>query len=77
MYNEKALGNISNPYEGDSLSALECFNLAVEAGGVYHAENFSVKVYEFLDVDPKFIDFVKREIVDYDHSKHSNFYIVD
>lgn len=35
----------------------------------------NVGAFEFGDVDPKFIEFV-REFMDYDQSKSSNFYIV-
>jgi hypothetical protein len=34
------------------------------------------ELYEFGAVDPKFISFVEEDIMDYDNSKHSNFYIV-
>jgi len=40
-------------------------------------EIFSVKFLEFESVDPKFTDFVKNEIMDYDQSKDVNFYIVE
>jgi hypothetical protein len=31
---------------------------------------------EFGDVDDKFIEFIKDKIVDYDASKHTNFFVV-
>jgi hypothetical protein len=34
-----------------------------------------VEAFEFGEVDPEFIEFV-REFIDYDQSKSSNFYIV-
>jgi len=35
------------------------------------------KAYDFGDVDPKFLEFLNRHILDYDHSKHTNFYILE
>lgn len=40
----------------------------------YYAE---FKLYEFGEVDSKFIDFVYNEIQDYNFSKDCNFYIVE
>jgi hypothetical protein len=37
---------------------------------------FEVKLLEFGDVDPKFIEFVHKKIQDYDQSKACNFYVV-
>jgi hypothetical protein len=34
------------------------------------------QAYEFGQVDEAFIEFVKNDIVDYDMSKHDNFYII-
>lgn len=36
-----------------------------------------VKMYEFGDVDPKFIEFIRNTVQDYDDSKHQNFYIIE
>lgn len=36
---------------------------------------FDVEAFEFGNVDPAFIEFV-REFIDYDQSKSSNFYVV-
>lgn len=38
---------------------------------------FNAKVYEFGEVDPEFIKFIKDDIQDYDDSKHHNFYVVE
>lgn len=39
-------------------------------------EEWNLEVLEFDGiVDPKFIEFIKRNIQDYDHSKHTNFYL--
>jgi hypothetical protein len=35
-----------------------------------------VTFHDFGEVDPKFVDWIKLEIQDYDDSKHKNFYIV-
>lgn len=37
---------------------------------------FTVDLLEFGEIDPKFIQFLQSEILDYDASKHNNFYIV-
>ena len=38
---------------------------------------FEAKLLEFKDVDPKFIEFVQNEVMDYDGKKNANFYVVD
>lgn len=37
---------------------------------------FNAKVYEFGEIDLKFIEFVMDKLQDYDDSKHHNFYVV-
>ena len=39
-----------------------------------HDGDFEIKLFEFDEIDPKFIKFIRNEIQDYDDSKHSNFY---
>ena len=48
----------------------------VEAGKISN-EYFKIKVFEFDKVDPKFIEFIRRNIQDYEDSKHHNFYFED
>lgn len=36
--------------------------------------NIIVEEMEFGDICPKFLDFIKNEVIDYDDSEHSNFY---
>lgn len=44
---------------------------------VYGEEiNYVAEVLEFGEIDPKFVDFIKNNIQDYDDSKHTNFYLV-
>ena len=38
-------------------------------------EGLLFSVREFGEVDPNFIEFVRRDVQDYDHSKHENFYL--
>lgn len=38
---------------------------------------FNAKVYEFKEVDPNFVHFIKADIQDYDDGKHKNFYVVE
>jgi hypothetical protein len=40
-------------------------------------ELFSVQFMEFGSVDPKFVEFIKDQIMDYDESKDVNFYIIE
>ena len=35
-----------------------------------------LKIIEFGEVDPKFVDFIQDKFIDYDYSKYSNFYII-
>lgn len=36
--------------------------------------DFEIELYDFDVIDPEFISFVRREVLDYDMAKHSNFY---
>ena len=38
---------------------------------------FEARLLEFGDIDPKFIKFVHRKVMDYDQKKAYNFYVVD
>jgi hypothetical protein len=40
-------------------------------------ETFEGSALEFGEIDSKFISFIQNEIMDYDASKESNFYIVE
>jgi hypothetical protein len=35
-----------------------------------------IKILEFGKIDPKFIDFIRDEIMDYDSSKHQDFFLI-
>ncbi len=35
------------------------------------------ELFNFGEIDPKFIQFVRKTVQDYDDSKHSNFYFED
>ena len=48
----------------------------IEQGEKVESDEFSGEVFEFGEVDEKFIDFIRNEIQDYDMSKHQNFYII-
>jgi hypothetical protein len=39
--------------------------------------DFEMEVIEFDEVDPKFIKFLKKEFLDYDLLKNTNFYLED
>lgn len=36
---------------------------------------YDISIYEFESIDPKFFEFVRRNIQDYDMSKTTNFYV--
>lgn len=66
----------------DEFGVEEAYQLAKDGGGRAKIELDDeydiayVEVLEFGEVDPKFIDFV-QSFIDYDHSKHENFFVVD
>lgn len=37
--------------------------------------DFLLHVYEFSDICPEFVKFIKEDIIDYDDSKHTTFYL--
>lgn len=41
----------------------------------YESDMWELSVYEFDSIDPKFIEFVRDNIQDYDQSKEQNFYV--
>lgn len=41
----------------------------------YESDDWELKVYEFGSIDPEFVQFIKDNIQDYDHSKTTNFYL--
>lgn len=47
--------------------------------GTYEGNEFEgdIRCYEFGDVCPDFLEFVKNEISDYDASKQADFYVVE
>lgn len=55
-------------------------DLWVRGRGVYESDKngayFEYSAREFGEVDPTFIEFVRNEIIDYDDSKHHNFYVL-
>jgi hypothetical protein len=38
--------------------------------------DFIATMLEFSDIDPEFIKFIRREIMDYDLGKNNNFYVI-
>lgn len=39
--------------------------------------DFEMEVLDFEDIDPKFIKFLKKEFLDYEFLKNTNFYLED
>lgn len=69
MYVEKEIG-INKAHE-----------LAAGNGGsyTYESETTYAEIYikEFGDVDPKFVDFIQDNFIDYDQSKDTDFFIIE
>ncbi len=45
--------------------------------GSHEFDDFSIRLYEFDEIDPQFIEFIRRHIQDHDQSKNENFYFED
>ena len=50
------------------------YKIETEDGDIY---TFQGEALEFETIDLKFIGWVKNSLLDYDSSKHSNFYVVE
>lgn len=66
----------------DEFGLEEAYRLAEENGGACVIQeddyNFAkVKILEFGKVDPKFVDFIKDNFIDYDNSKNEDFFIME
>lgn len=66
---------------GYGVSVEVAYRLAMENGGRYEMETeddyLYFDAYEFGDIDPKFIRFLRNNIIDYDRSKAHDFFIVE
>lgn len=65
MFEEK-YSNISKAYKD-----------VVENGGRIETEDFTVKLMEFGPVDQSFVNLIINTMLDYDDTKHTNFYVVE
>ena len=60
----------------------KAIQLCEENGGSYTIDDDEKRVYadlkiiEFGEVDPKFIDFIEDKFIDYDFAKNTNFYVI-
>jgi hypothetical protein len=68
-------------YVEDDLCVDKAVKMTEENGGKMTIANDEVyaelSILEFKDVDPAFVDFVKHKIMDYDMSKHENFFVIE
>jgi hypothetical protein len=68
-------------YVEDDLGVDKAVKMTEENGGKMTIANDEVyaelSILEFKDVDPAFVDFVKYTIMDYDMSKHENFFVIE
>lgn len=67
-------------YVEDDLGVDEAVKMVEENDGKITIANDEVyaelSIFEFKDVDPAFVDFVKHKIMNYDMSKHVNFFVI-
>lgn len=65
----------------DEFGIERAFNWAKNNGGscvIEDEHNYAeIKILEFGDVDEKFLDFLRKEVVGYDQSKHKDFFIIE
>lgn len=68
-------------FEQSGMSKEEVYKIAMDNGSRFDFEteegNFTVKVFEFGEVDVQFIQFIRSHIEDYDQSKHQTFHVVE
>ncbi|MED4579068.1 hypothetical protein P9480_09930 [Bacillus atrophaeus] len=59
----------------------EAFKLAAGNGGSYYLEGdaYSAMLYvkDFGPVDPKFVEFIRDNFIDYDRAKSEDFYVIE
>lgn len=57
--------------------------MVAEKGGTAYVEDaggewaVTLRILEFVDVDPKFIEFINEEFIDYDATKGRNFHVLE
>lgn len=65
----------------DDFGIDKAYELAKQKGGqcvIQDDYNYAkVKILEFGEVDPKFIDFIADNFIDYDNSKNKDFFIIE
>jgi hypothetical protein len=68
-------------YIEDSLGVKEATKLAKRNGGEYVINNDEVyaelEIKSFGEVDMEFVGFIKFSLMDYDASKHENFFVIE
>lgn len=74
--NDYAAVTFEDDLEGDVKKYVDLCN---ENGGDYQDEEAGIEfqIHEFDEVDPDFIEWVKNTLLDYDDSKHHNFYVLE
>ena len=68
-------------FKESGISVEKAYQMAIDEGGrtyiTLEDEIITVKAYDFGDVDPEFISFIRNEVQDYDMAKFQNFFIVE
>lgn len=61
----------------------DLLELAIQSGGIHYFNydedelDGSIELKEFKDIDSDFIKFIEDNFIDYDHSKHVDFIVLD
>ena len=67
-------------YVEDDIGVEKAVKMTLENGGklkINNDDTYAVlTIREYKDVDPAFIEFIKDTIMDYDMSKHENFFVI-
>lgn len=69
-------------YEQSSFTEKEVYEKCVKEGRdveftTEDGDTFCAQLYEFGDVDHKFVNFIKAEIMDYDAAKNTDFVVIE
>lgn len=65
----------------DDIGISNAVKMAEENNGTFTIDNdesyAELSILEFGDVDPKFIEFIESKMIDYDNSKHTDFFVIE
>jgi hypothetical protein len=65
----------------DEIGIAKAYEMTKENGGkltIDDDETYAeLSIIEFGEVDPKFVEFINDKMIDYDSSKHTDFFVID